>query len=936
MRAPRRLMAIPLAACAIALAAPAGASASDYIVESCGYETPGRAVTAVHDGGTRVEALDCTDAGGLMQLNGRGGDSATGEYGAWVWQAPSGAGIVSARIEARLRTSGGWAAQLDVQERDGTTHLAGTASDDAFHTYGFTGGDVGSAGAARVVAQLRCYRAGGCDLAALGGATNRSRGIELTVRDTAAPSVAASGPLVDGTARWHRGAETVNAGARDDGSGVRGWNILLDGTTTRSLGTEACPGDRGGYAVSLQPCPAGPAAAFSIDTASIPDGSHTVQVCASDYGGVANAGCTAQATLRVDNGAPLQPVGLEVAGGEDRWHPSREFDLSWKLPAEGNGSPLSWTHVQVLDSEGGTAVPERTMQPAEQLNDLTVPNNPGIYTVRLWLEDSAGISGAPATVRLRFDDRQPAPAQPVVPAEWLSRGELPLQVRLEHPAAPLPASGIQGYAVSVDDRPGGDPCVALDRCSSAETDLKEGMAGDRVPVNDLPEGVSFVHAAAVSGSGMKSALVRHAELRFDRTDPVTALTGAGAGWSSRPVHLIAHATDELSGMEPQAGGAPATFIRVDGRLAASAAGETTETTIDEEGAHEVAYYARDLAGNVNDGVDVNGLRNRAPGTAAVRVDMSGPRLAFTPAQDPDDPELIRVTVSDPLSGPDPNRGTIGVRRSGGDGPYQPLATGWDDGGLKARWNSDDFPPGRYEFAAVAFDLAGNSSFTTNRDGGGPMLLPSPLKTRTVLTARSARRGVVPYGGRPLLRGRLRSGSGAPAGTQPIEVVERFAAGSVVGERVTALRTAPDGRFSVRLGAGPSRVVQVRFSGDRRLAASASPLTRIRVGGSITLRTSRGFAVVGGTPLVFSGRVGQRLAKAPPEGKQIDLQFRLVGGRWKTFRSIHASRAGVFRLPYRFVDGESRGTSFRFRAVAGGEGGWPYAKAVSPQRTVVGR
>jgi len=183
---------------------------------------------------------------------------------------------------------------------------------------------------------------------------------------------------------------------------------------------------------------------------------------------------------------------------------------------------------------------------------------------------------------------------------------------------------------------------------------------------------------------------------------------------------------------------------------------------------------------------------------------------------------------------------------------------------------------------------------------------------------------------------LRSGSGAPAGAQPIEVVERFAAGSAIGERVTALRTGRDGRFSIRLGSGPSRVVGVRFSGDRRLAASASPLTRITVGGSLTLRTSSGFAVVGGSPLVFSGRIGQRLAKAPPAGKQIDLQFRLVGGQWKTFRSIHANRAGVFRLPYRFVDGESRGTKFRFRAVAGGEGSWPYAKAVSPERTVVGR
>jgi DNA-directed RNA polymerase specialized sigma24 family protein len=40
--------------------------------------------------------------------------------------------------------------------------------------------------------------------------------------------------------------------------------------------------------------------------------------------------------------------------------------------------------------------------------------------------------------------------------------------------------------------------------------------------------------------------------------------------------------------------------------------------------------------------------------------------------------------------------------------------------------------------------------------------------------------------------------------------------------------------------------------------------------------------------------------------------------------------------FSYTNGESRGTTFRFRAVAGGEGSWPYAKAVSPERTVIGR
>jgi hypothetical protein len=912
------------------------AAAADFIVESCGYETPAHVVSAAYDGGSRVEALACMDAAGLMQLNGRGGASASGEYGAWTWQSPAGERIVSARMEARLRNAGGWAAQLYAERGDGTNHLFGIASDDAFHAYGFAASDVGSSGAPRLVAQLRCYRAGGCDLATLGGATNRSRGIELTIRDSRPPTVSASGPLVDAPGRWHRGIEAVQVSAGDDGSGVRGWSIRFDGGETRSLGSESCPGDRGAYAVAMQPCPASAFAGFPIDTASLADGSHSVQLCAADFGAGANVGCTAPASLLVDNGAPLQPESLEVAGGEDRWHAARSFDLMWTLPPQSGGSQVSTVHVRVLDPQGGIAVPERTLQPAARLDDLTVPNNPGVYTAEVWLEDAAGNTGAAASAKLRFDDRRPSPAHPTVPGEWLSRGEVPVQVRLEHPAAPLPASGIEGYAVSIDAQEGGDPCDALDRCSSAETDLKEGIGGDRLPVSDLPEGVSYVHAAAVSGSGMKSALVRHAELRFDRTDPVTALSGAASGWSNQPLHLVAHATDELSGMDPAPGGAPATYIRIDGRLAAGSPGATAEVTVDREGAHEVAYYARDLAGNIDDGIEANGLRNHAPATEVVRIDLSGPELAFAAAQDPGDLELIRASVNDPLSGPDPGRGVIGVRRAGDDGAYSPLPTAFSGGALEARWDSDAFPAGRYEFAALAYDRAGNTSTTTSREGGDAMVLTNPLKARTMIRLRASGNRALRYGSRPLVGGALRTALGAPVRGLPIELVERFAAGSTLRERVTGLRTAAGGRFSALLGSGPTRAVLVRFAGDRRLAASSSPAARIRVAGVITLRTSSGFAVVGGRPLVFSGRVGQRLAEAPAAGKRIDLQYRLAGGSWKTFRSIHAAASGAFSFPYRFVDQESRGTVFNFRAVAGNEGSWPYSRAVSAQRTVVGR
>ena len=56
-------------------------------------------------------------------------------------------------------------------------------------------------------------------------------------------------------------------------------------------------------------------------------------------------------------------------------------------------------------------------------------------------------------------------------------------------------------------------------------------------------------------------------------------------------------------------------------------------------------------------------RTAAPATAMVRIDRNAPAASFVNAQDPEDPELIEVRVSDPLSGPDPSKGRIEVRRA---------------------------------------------------------------------------------------------------------------------------------------------------------------------------------------------------------------------------------------------------------------------------------
>ena len=127
---------------------------------------------------------------------------------------------------------------------------------------------------------------------------------------------------------------------------------------------------------------------------------------------------------------------------------------------------------------------------------------PGVYTVEVWLEGPSG-DAAPRRAR-RCASTTPGPARR---DRWPPLAGSPAAaavVTIEHPAAPLPVSGIRGYAVSVDRGAGSAPCAGPDRCSPAETDLRGGVDGDTISLGALAEGVNVVRAVAVSGSGMRS------------------------------------------------------------------------------------------------------------------------------------------------------------------------------------------------------------------------------------------------------------------------------------------------------------------------------------------------------------------------------------------------------------------------------------------------
>jgi hypothetical protein len=629
----------------------------------------------------------------------------------------------------------------------------------------------------------------------------------------------------------------------------------------------------------------------------------------------------------------FQPQNLHVVGGEEMWHAERSFELRWSNPAG-----VAAVHYRVVTPSGQPAMADTTIAwPATAIEYLNVPALPGVYTAEVWLEDSAGAAGPPVSAKLHFDDVPPGRIELGSVPGWIGRNAFPLTVRLGHPEGSAPISGIRGYAFSIDQDPRGEPCAASGMCSDAETDLRGGLDLDAAAVPALPEGTSYLHAVAVSGSGIRSATTETVALRVDETDPSVVLSGAADGWSNRPVQIGAHATDSGSGMAATGdSGTPFTAIRVDGSVPVTAPGDSVATTVIASGIHAVAFYARDAAGNVADGAAVNGRQNTAPASTVVRVDRDPPAVAFAAAQDPRDPEQIEAFVNDRLSGFDPTRGKIAIRPAGSRQRFVALPTAGASDALTAKWDSGAYPPGLYEFRATGYDAAGNATSTTMRSNGAPMLLRSPLKTATTLLAGFGEtdRLEVRFGRRAAFGGRLIAGRHAPLAGRLVRVIERFDAGSESGERISMVRTGPDGRFAMRLQPGPNREVLATAAPTATLAGASSRPARLEVMGRLSLHTSAPVAEVGGHPVVFSGRVSG--SQIPPGGKTVQLQFHLPGLTWSEFRAVTTDGRGRFRFAYRFVDDDSRGARFRFRAFAPAQAGWPYEAAGSRPVAIRGR
>jgi hypothetical protein len=423
----------------------------------------------------------------------------------------------------------------------------------------------------------------------------------------------------------------------------------------------------------------------------------------------------------------------------------------------------------------------------------------------------------------------------------------------------------------------------------------------------------------------------------DLTDPVlTDVSGTllSGGWLRGPQTLAASSSDSGSGASAllasvngsAVGSAPGQCNTISGstlasRLAAcdpsvhpsfETSSETSAAPF-RDGENAVSICAFDFAGD------------QTCQSNAVLVDNTPPVLAFENAEDPRDPEAIAAPVSDATSGV--ASGQISLRSAGSGAAWQSVPTGLGSGMLTTRVDSESYPPGRYELLASATDNAGNAQTSSARLDGAPMVLDFPLKTTTQITTRLHPGGGskirLPYGERAFVTGRLRDVTGRPLPHRTVQVIEHYAPGAVVEQRVLSGATDAHGRWQARLAAGPTRVVSASYGGNRRFIGSQQGGGRVVVRSKASFRTSRK-RISEGKSVSFHGRIAHRGAQIPGAGKLVELQVRQGAHKWNTVEeAIHSDSHGRYKLRYRFGRFYNSDVRYLFRVKVDHEQNWPY-------------
>lgn len=298
----------------LALAAPAGSRAGDYIVAQC---APGLYPDAPEAGYSTTSShfaplRDCSKSSPGMQIRHslNPGETGTlqGRFGAWVWEAPAGTYLTGGFTHSRLENQDGIYGFLAVSTDAGEGVATENQNDNQLHLSAIPAGDWRF-----FVARLQCTRPnrGNRCVGDASAAHTFVKQLRLQLTDVEAPSVEIGGSLLDGGTK--RGPQQLEVDAGDVGAGLQSVRVKVNGEEVVGEDlSDSCHPLPEGLTSSLSPCPSGVAETYELRTEEPPfvDGTNSIEVCAYDYAQSdgQNSDCDS-AEVVTDNLCPGSPVG---------------------------------------------------------------------------------------------------------------------------------------------------------------------------------------------------------------------------------------------------------------------------------------------------------------------------------------------------------------------------------------------------------------------------------------------------------------------------------------------------------------------------------------------------------------------------------------------------------------------------------------------------
>jgi hypothetical protein len=421
--------------------------------------------------------------------------------------------------------------------------------------------------------------------------------------------------------------------------------------------------DGGGWVAASTPLTISPA---------LSDGSHTLQLRASDAAGNQDA-TPAAYTWVVDGTSPTGSVTSPADGA----------DLGGTVSLTSNSADAG-TGVATVQFQRSPAGAGTWTNQATSWN--TTLQADGDYDLRVVTTDNAGNAFTSATITITVDNTVPAVSVNVANP-----------VNLATPApAPLGATAIDAGSGIAD--------VRFEQCTAANDDTCAVDTWTSLGVDaSSPYGVSW----AIPSDGTRLLRVRATDnagrqttelvlTTIDRTRPTGSLTvpAAGANLRGAGVVLNAVASDTSPGavntvtfQRSPAGADTWTDISAD---ASAPYGATLDTTGLADGLYDLRVFTTDAAGNAE----------AAPATVQVRVDNTVPTGAVTLPADAAPVGGTVALASDSADAGGSGVGSVQFQRSpAGAGTWTNQAASWD-----TTAQSD----GQYDLRVVTTDLAGNS------------------------------------------------------------------------------------------------------------------------------------------------------------------------------------------------------------------------------------